>query len=672
MPIPSSIADLSQTAGSNYPSGSESPSTIDDYFRAHASFIAQLRDGKGATAEAEIASAATVDIGAANSPFVKITGTTAITSLGSNYTGLRILRFTGALVLTHNATSLILPGAANYTTRDGMTCIAVPNGNPATGWRIHITDFGYQASGSGATIRTIFDKLRDSVSVKDFGAVGDGVTDDSAAIQAALDAVSSAGGGVVYAPPGNWFIGGDAYINIKAGVTLRGAGSATRFISGTGGKNGHHVFVYLKDGSAIEDCRLSGSGYARQSGGANYAGYNKIGISTQGAATGKNFRVSRVGFEKFLTSYVFVFDNHSDALIEGCYTFGTQIGKYVEVDANYLVTNWNATSDSTKLTAGTQVYCLSNFYNSGSGGTADVTICGGRFTNINDAFVGVNGTCKRHVIANNVFVKNATGYYGGYGVDLAGGDECVVTGNFIEGATAGAHLYGSTNCTVTGNTFKADLGVWIQDPTALKNSVVGNTIYMTSINSGISNKTGVLVSGGVNNTITANTIDGQSIAGSRGVYFETQGSGAVGNAVNVNTICNTATGIESADASNDGNFSNSNIFRSVTTQFPRAINSNYLQNVKGISGVSTNANNLGGNVTISNTATSATVTLTNAEPDTQYKVLLAIRSFGGTPAAGAYTITGISSVTTTSFNVNVSAAPGSGNSVSITWLLFRA
>lgn len=44
MPIPASINDLSTTAGSNSPAGSESPSLIDDYLRTYASYIAQLRD----------------------------------------------------------------------------------------------------------------------------------------------------------------------------------------------------------------------------------------------------------------------------------------------------------------------------------------------------------------------------------------------------------------------------------------------------------------------------------------------------------------------------------------------------------------------------------------------------------------------------------------------------
>lgn len=50
MPIPSSINDLSTTAGSNSPAGSESPSLIDDYLRTYASYIALLRDQSASVA----------------------------------------------------------------------------------------------------------------------------------------------------------------------------------------------------------------------------------------------------------------------------------------------------------------------------------------------------------------------------------------------------------------------------------------------------------------------------------------------------------------------------------------------------------------------------------------------------------------------------------------------
>ena len=64
-----------------------------------------------------LASAATVDIGAAASNVVTISGTTAITGFGTIAAGaLRTVRFTGALVLTYSVTSMILPTGANIAT----------------------------------------------------------------------------------------------------------------------------------------------------------------------------------------------------------------------------------------------------------------------------------------------------------------------------------------------------------------------------------------------------------------------------------------------------------------------------------------------------------------------------------------------------------------------------
>jgi hypothetical protein len=81
-------------------------------------------------------------------------------------------------------------------------------------------DVQYDPAGTGAVATTVQAKLRESVSVKDFGAVGDGVTDDTAAIQAALDS----GVGAVYFPAGIYLV---YPIDVPANVCVKTDGFAT-------------------------------------------------------------------------------------------------------------------------------------------------------------------------------------------------------------------------------------------------------------------------------------------------------------------------------------------------------------------------------------------------------------------------------------------------------------
>lgn len=75
-------------------------------------------------------------------------------------------------------------------------------------------------SGSGAVSRGLDNKIKDFISVKDFGALGDGIADDRAAIQNALNAHAH-----VYMPPGTYRVTNT--IEIAGNKTLIGAGNAT-------------------------------------------------------------------------------------------------------------------------------------------------------------------------------------------------------------------------------------------------------------------------------------------------------------------------------------------------------------------------------------------------------------------------------------------------------------
>lgn len=79
-----------------------------------------------------IASASSIDLAAATGDFVDVTGTTGVTALGTALAGVeRVVRFTGALTITHNGTSLILPGSTNFTTAAGdiLTFRSLGSGN---------------------------------------------------------------------------------------------------------------------------------------------------------------------------------------------------------------------------------------------------------------------------------------------------------------------------------------------------------------------------------------------------------------------------------------------------------------------------------------------------------------------------------------------------------------
>lgn len=106
-------------------------------------FILVGASSGGVGARTDIASATTTDLGTVTTHNARVTGTTTITSFGSSASvnsPVYYIEFGGTLTLTHNGTSLILPGGQNITTAAGATAIAMYLG---TGdWQVYFYQSG--------------------------------------------------------------------------------------------------------------------------------------------------------------------------------------------------------------------------------------------------------------------------------------------------------------------------------------------------------------------------------------------------------------------------------------------------------------------------------------------------------------------------------------------------
>ena len=158
-------------------------------------------------------------VSTAQTTYTDSTGTVANSNpiiLGSNgrFQSVNVWVTTGVtlkLVLTDSTGAAITGGTIdNVPAINNVTATGVP----------------YTSTATGAVSRTTASKLSDIVSVKDFGATGDGSTDDTSAIAAAVASLPATGGSVVF--PAGVFIG---TMSIRrSNISIVGAGSSATIL----------------------------------------------------------------------------------------------------------------------------------------------------------------------------------------------------------------------------------------------------------------------------------------------------------------------------------------------------------------------------------------------------------------------------------------------------------
>ncbi|HEV2689537.1 MAG TPA: glycosyl hydrolase family 28 protein [Bryobacteraceae bacterium] len=99
---------------------------------------------------------------------------------------------------------------------------------------------------------------------RDYGAKGDGKTLDTAAVQAAIDACTQAGGGTVLIPPGDFLTGtielkSNVTLHVSAGGRLLGSGTPQHYSAGRGipPNNGNVVLLFA---NGAENIAIEGNG----------------------------------------------------------------------------------------------------------------------------------------------------------------------------------------------------------------------------------------------------------------------------------------------------------------------------------------------------------------------------------------------------------------------------
>ncbi len=288
---------------------------------------------------------------------------------------------------------------------------------------------------AGAINRPFNEKLAETISVKDFGAIGDGTTDDTIAINAALVAAE---GNELYFPAGTYLCGDTIYV--YNGTKLLGAGfGATTILAGAalgGSKNlilnkNPSAVTFLDQNIIVDGIFFDGNNLSFPSGIVTFGKVKNLLIQNCKFANSHY-----MGLAVSASTYININNNIFTATGNPAVT--AEGGAAIWMDActfgsiqnnNFNNLNWSA------------IY----------GMCTRLIIDGNTITNVKESAIYINDTVSFIAITNNIINGTVKQNISAYGLEIS----CaytVISGNSISN-TANCFIgMGASDATITGNT----------------------------------------------------------------------------------------------------------------------------------------------------------------------------------------------------------------------------
>tara|TARA_R110002153_G_scaffold14440_4_gene52394 strand:- start:1266 stop:2762 length:1497 start_codon:yes stop_codon:yes gene_type:complete len=319
-------------------------------------------------------------------------------------------------------------------------------------------------------------QVEGAANVRQFGAKGDGVTGDLAAIQAAVDSLGTVGG-VAYFPPGVYLVGVDGVagnalagedmlcIELKDNITLLGDGSASeiKLAPQAGSASAPYPVAYVVWSGTMSTAK----GTVKTAGRRNIAVRRlKIDCDVLVQPSGGTHDISNIRIGE--CSFIRVQDVELvGGVAETCYL----LGKHIDEPQTYFTFTDNHVHDTGEW----GVDALGVHMDRINGGVCNDNI----FQNIGLRAVGL-GKCSDVTVVGNFIGRNYDG-----GVRIAGGDNIVVSSNRMKDCNKyGVEVFpeGNDDCTdinihnnqIEGNPSNGNAGIYVVNGANI--NITGNSI----------------------------------------------------------------------------------------------------------------------------------------------------------------------------------------------------